>query len=266
MISKIDRDPQELTDLVLDYQRTKDPAILDKICDKSYGLIRKVSNSIYPHLRSQDRREFFQDGCLCLVSSAVQNYDLKKGHKFEKYLGWRVFGAIGDGLRRRDPMSRTLRQGISQLNETLGIYETVNGKKRFTVEELVELTGKPREVVIATLRLDEGKIVSLSGPPKGSDRSLDTVLGFPNDPSVTAIQHEFSEMAYRFMEERLPQKISEAIHLRYLENYGLKEIAEIQGVTKSRVSKSISEGIDKMRIFFSGKMGNGPRDECHSAA
>ncbi|MBT4577183.1 sigma-70 family RNA polymerase sigma factor [Candidatus Woesearchaeota archaeon] len=256
----------DLDKLVLGYQLNKDSGVLDEICDRSYPIIGQITKQVYRHSKNFDRKEFFQDGCECLISSAVKNYDETKGLSFERYLGFRVKGAIEDGLRRIDHLGRTQRRRITKLREAQGFYETVHGKKRFTIGELIELTGKTRKSILTTLMLDEGRLVSLSRPPLGSNSSLDTVLGFSDDPSAIAIQHEFSEMTYKFMEERLTPNTFEAIHLRYIENMTLREISKLQGITESRISKNVSNGLNELKIFFSGKIGTEPMDGQHSAA
>lgn len=87
-------------------------------------LVRQIARSICK--KSAGKAEYddlVSDGAIGLMR-AVERFDPSLGNSFQTFAAWRIRGAMQDGLRERDHLSRADRHRAS-LGETVGVRETL---------------------------------------------------------------------------------------------------------------------------------------------
>lgn len=255
MIGKESGEISDLSNLVLDYQTTKNLDILDEICEKSYPIVKSRAD-FFSRTHPADSDDSFSDGCLALVTSIISNYrpkKLKSGKlcDFETYLRWRMSGVMLDGLRKKDHLPRTQRIRIRKLQEAIGYHESVHGRQTYTVEELAEMTGETKESVTQTLKLDRGLKISLSNRTSGGNTLESNISSDSNNPLDNVENKDLLENTYDFMRNELPRNYSEAMFLYYVWGIKMKEIGSMQNVSEARISRIISKGREKIKAHFS---------------
>ena len=190
-------------------------------------------------------------GLLGLIQ-AIDNFDHRRGIKFETYAIPRIRGSILDELRSQDWFPRSLRRKAKQLEEAYSTLEVRLGRPATDAEvarelsiDLSELDSMVGEVSIAT-------IMSLDADTSGENSEQSTNLGeFLADPRTDDIEQvlarqEMKDLIGKRMAE-LPEKEQLVLVLYYYEELTLKEIGEILDVTESRVCQIHTKAILRLK-------------------
>lgn len=164
---------------------------------------------------------------------AVEGFEPERGLKFETFAIPRVRGAVIDALRNLDWAPRSVRKDESDLRRVCAEAEAELGRPP-TDEELADRLG------IEVTQLEEK--LALVG--RSSLLSLDETLsagieiGSPDassdDPYVAAQKAERARLLAEAIDQ-LPERERVVVSLYYADGLTLKEIAEVLGVTESRV-------------------------------
>jgi len=196
-----------------------------------------------------DHKDLVSAGLLGLIQ-AVDNYDYRRGNKFETYAIPRIRGAILDELRTQDWFPRSLRRKARQLESAYTRLEADLGRPA-TDEELARELGVSRNE-LATM-MDEvavATIVSLDAD--GSDDDDSSTLGdyLPDtrtpDAETCVSEEEMRRLIAASLGE-LADKEQLVLVLYYYEELTLKEIGEILDVTESRVCQIHTKAIMRLR-------------------
>jgi len=183
---------------------------------------------------SVDRDDLFGYGMLGLIQAA-DSFEPGRGLKFSTYAFPKIRGAILDELRRADFLPRGRREKVRELDRAVAELEQRTG-----------LTPSPEELAAHLgLTLEEVDEVLLSAKSAGH-ASLDedvseALFGRLNDPRSDDPQEtaEFDELKALLVEaiKALSEQERTVVTLYYAEELLLREIADVLGVTESRVSQ-----------------------------
>ncbi|MBX5475258.1 MAG: FliA/WhiG family RNA polymerase sigma factor, partial [Thermoleophilia bacterium] len=231
----------ETQTLWLEYRRTRDPALRDRLILTYAPLVKYVAgrlgSGLPPHVDEADLASY---GLLGLIG-AIERYDPERDVKFETYAIARIKGAIIDELRAMDWVPRSVRSRARDIERAIGELEAKLGRAPSDAEiaarlgisesELEESLGEIARSSIAAL--DELWTVSGSGGDQVA--LIDTIEDErAPDPQSTLSQTELKE-AIADAIARLPEREKLVVTLYYYEELTLREIGEVLGVTESRV-------------------------------
>jgi len=183
---------------------------------------------------SMERDDLFGFGMLGLLGAA-DSWDASRGLAFSTFAYPRIRGAILDELRRMDFLPRGRRELVREVEAAIERVEQRNGQKP-TPEEIAAELGRPTEEIDeALLSASTAMQTSLEDGP-GED--LASMLVDPRcpDPVGSVEWEELKELLVEAIAD-LPEQEKSVITLYYAEEMLLREIAEILGVTESRVSQ-----------------------------
>lgn len=201
-----------------------------------YPMVRRVAYRMarrYP--RSVDADDLVHIGMLGLID-AVDRYEGDRAESFTAYARIRIQGAIVDEMRKSDWVPRSVR-------------DRSNALKR-AKEQLVEQLGRnPTHPELADhLGVDENRLneilktadvrVLVSTEEGGDDDSTvgATLIDASADiDEIVARRHESEQV--RQVLQSMPERERLIVELYYYRDRNFKEIAEILGVTESRVSQ-----------------------------
>ncbi|MBU0742390.1 FliA/WhiG family RNA polymerase sigma factor [bacterium] len=237
-------------DLWVRLEESRDEAARHELVELYARVVKYVAGRMaigLPHY--VDHKDLVSAGLLGLIQ-AVDNYDYRRGNKFETYAIPRIRGAILDELRTQDWFPRSLRRKARQLESAYNRLEARLGRPS-TDEELAaelgvsrgELTTMMDEVAVAT-------IVSLDAD--GSDDDDSSTLGdyLPDtrtpDAETCVSAEEMRSLIASSLGE-LADKEQLVLVLYYYEELTLKEIGEILDVTESRVCQIHTKAILRLR-------------------
>ena len=195
---------------------------------------------------SVERDDLYGAGVIGLID-AVERFDNSRGVAFTTFAEMRVRGAILDNLRSLDWASRSTRRRAREVQAASAQLEQENGRAatetevaaqmKISVTELRESLQDIRGLRVSTLdECDEETGISLA------DNICDTSASQLEKIEI-AEQRRLLSIAV----DKLPERERQVIALYYLEEMTMKEIAEVLGVTESRVSQLKSQAAARLR-------------------
>ncbi len=249
---------EDLQSLWLEFRRTKDQSIRDRLIVTYAPLVKYVAGRVGSGLPAHvDDGDLVQYGLLGLIS-AIERYDPERDVKFETYAIARIKGAIIDELRAMDWVPRSVRSRAREIERTIAELERklmraptdeeIAGKLGITEEELGDsLTEISRSSIAA---LDE--LWTVQGGGGDQIALIDTIedVDAP-DPQHSLSQTEMREAIGEAI-ARLPEREKLVVTLYYYEELTLREIGEVLGVTESRVSQLHTKAILRLKARLSG--------------
>lgn len=205
-------------------------------------LVKSVALRLLSHLPSHvDLEDLIGYGVLGLVK-ASQDFDPNKKVKFSTYAFYRIRGAILDGLRALDWLPRPLRQKIQSLHLAANELANTLGREPSPEELAKHLHTDVEEVRSLLAKAQQAEIVSLE--EELQDSISFEVNGIKHSSGIE--QEELREILTVAI-NTLDEKKRLVLTLYYYEGMNLKEIGEILGLTESRISQILSEGVSLLR-------------------
>jgi RNA polymerase sigma factor for flagellar operon FliA len=250
-------DAMDTQELLLLYKSTGDEQLKWPLVLRYEGLIKRVALQIRS-VRSGyvQMDDIINEGMLTLLS-AIDKFDPDKGVKFETYVSGRLRGMVGDLARSQDWLPRDLRRRAKEINQAIACLSNMKG--RFpTDEEVADYMGLPierYEKYISSISL--GNMLSLDSviEGKGDDESQHDVPDrHREEQPEMAIQRKELQSTLADGIRMLRKKEQIVISLFYDQNLQIKEIAQVMGVTPSRVSQIHTKAIKKLRTYMESYM------------
>jgi RNA polymerase sigma factor for flagellar operon FliA len=213
-----------------------DPRVRERLILQYQPLVERVAGGMSTGLpASVDRADLVADGIFGLIE-AVESFDPSVGAQFESFAMRRIRGAILDALRSIDWAPRTIRMNARQL-------------ERVRSDLQAELNRTPTEAEIgAEMGMSEESVARLMGEVNVAqvgrfDAELEQWHGY-----VSRSDNPGAPEFRLFDPERLADLLADAIveltgrervvfTLYYVEEVTFKEIGELLGVSKVRVSQ-----------------------------
>lgn len=241
------------------YSKNKDLETRNKIIVEYAQLVKVVAGRLLAYFANNiEYDDLVSFGTIGLID-AINRYDITMKTKFESYASLRIRGEILDQVRKMDWIPRTVRLKEKQVKQ-------VESKLRAELErkpsdkEMMEALGMSDDEYYATMNDIAGtKLVYIDAV--GSESESDDVT-----PIYDIIeQSTFEQPGDSILKEELSQKLSKAIQkltdrekevieLYYYEELTVKEIANILGVSDSRVSQLHIRAVSKLREYLGSYM------------
>ena len=199
---------------------------------------------------SRKNRDIFSDN-LDLVNhaiigliGAINRYNPRLSKNFRSYARIRVRGAVLDRLRAIDPLSRTERRMLIAMNKAETRLTKLLGRAPTTDEIAIELSVTPdklrncrSQATPPTVSLQQGDLIA--------GRVHDTFNLSGSDP-LASIMNAQNLAILKNGVATLSEKQRMCIELSFYENLPLTRIAELLGLTLSRVSQIRNEALAKL--------------------
>jgi RNA polymerase sigma factor for flagellar operon FliA len=249
--------PDETQSLWLEYRRTRDKALRDRLILTYAPLVKFVAGRLGSGLPTHvDENDLVSYGLLGLIG-AIERYDPERDVKFETYAMARIKGSIIDELRAMDWVPRSVRAQARDIERAMAAFEAQLHRAP-TDEELAaklgisesdlndSLTAISRSSIAA---LDEMWTVSSGGDQIALIDTIEDTSG--PEPQSALAQTELKEALAESI-ARLPEREKLVVTLYYYEELTLREIGEVLGVTESRVSQLHTKAILRLKAHLSG--------------
>jgi RNA polymerase sigma factor for flagellar operon FliA len=200
-----------------------------------------------------DLDDLYSAGLVGLLN-AVRNYDPTAGSSFESYARVRIRGAIFDELRRLDWVPRSVHDKARKVQAVIQQIEQTKGQPPtdgeiahalgLSMDEYDDLMNQIRPATFVCLDAVSGN--EDGGETAHHETISDEAMPDPVDSTVR------NEMA-RLIEKRLstlPEMQRKVLALYYFEDMRLREIAEVFGLTESRICQIHSQAILALRGYL----------------
>lgn len=192
-----------------------------------------------------DINDLVSAGCLGLLF-ALERFDPQRGLDFETYAEYRIKGAILDELRALDPLSRRQRQRLRQVERCRRNLRQTLGREP-SDEEMAEGLG---------LDVSEWQELAASLGP-GGELSLVLLSLDKSNPAADGEQRPDRRLQQRQLRQalvaalrRLPERLRTVMSLYYYARLNYKEIAQLLGVSESRVCQLHRRAVLRIREHF----------------
>jgi len=233
-------------DLWIKYKEQNDLNAKDNLIVKYVELVKIVAGRLYvsynAHVEYEDLVSY---GIIGLID-AIEKFDITKNIKFETYANFRIRGSIIDQLRSLDWIPRSMRQKYKNLEKAISKLQNEHGadiKDELIAKEL-GITLNELNKLMADVSLFS--LVSL-------DEKIEENSNFSiksNNLEMSPEGNLFDKETKLILKDRidsLPERERTIISLYYYSELTYKEIAEILGISESRISQLHSKSIIKLR-------------------
>ena len=202
---------------------------------------------------SIDRDDLYGFGMIGLIQAA-DSWEPGRGLKFSTYAYTKIRGAILDELRRLDFLPRGRREKVRELERVISDLEQSNGIAP-SPEVIAQTMGTTLdEVDRVMLSAKSAACASLDGEVS---KELMGLLSDPrsDDPQGSVEWLEMKELLIRAISD-LPDQDKTVVTLYYAEELLLREVAQILGVTESRVSQIHTRALYRLNAALSAAIGS----------
>jgi RNA polymerase sigma factor for flagellar operon FliA len=210
-------------------------------------MVRRVAYRMARNFpRSVDADDLYQIGMLGLMD-AVERYEDSRAVSFTAYVRMRVKGAILDEMRKQDWVPRSVRDRAAALDGARRTLTEQLGRKPTHTElaQFMEITEDRLEELLRTA--DVRVLVSTEEGGDNDASSIGERLTAEDDDLARTLERRSMAGMVREAVNGLPERDQLIIDLYYYRDLNFKEIAEVLGVTESRVSQLHSRIRRRMR-------------------
>lgn len=241
----------EATTLWTAYREHGDENARDRIIAENLRLVHHVAHKVRRGLRGDvEFDELVDAGCIGLLH-AIDAYDPARGLTFSTFAFPRIRGAILDDLRKADVAGRDTRRRqrmIAQVEREVaasneGDTDSAQIAQRMNID--VETLHRWKAAAHRTKHVSLDRKLSTAdgdGPTVG-----DMVRDHDAENVDDRLDFERESAAMRREFQRLDDRERTVLMLYYYEELKLREIAEVLGVTESRVSQIRTKALQTLR-------------------
>jgi RNA polymerase sigma factor for flagellar operon FliA len=236
-------------ELFLRYKQTKDTKVRNDIV-MAYSSVVKyaVISTRNMYQKYADAEDITNEGMMALIS-AVESFDTEKNVKFETYASIKIRGAIIDYIRKQDVIPRGVRRFAKDLDATFSKLYVEFGREP-TNEELAKAMG------ISVEKLQKGMAAAASANSLSFEEMIENGaadFSAPKDEmgnwetERNLYLKERSQMLARAI-DKLNEQQKTVVSLYYYEQLRFSDIAEVMGVSESRVCQIHTKAMMLLRI------------------
>ncbi|MGB5157855.1 FliA/WhiG family RNA polymerase sigma factor [Desulfobacterium sp. N47] len=219
-------------------------------------LVKYISDRLANRMPSHISRDDLNSAGIIGLFDAIENFDSSRGIKFETYASYRIRGAILDEMRKLDWIPRSVRKDIQKVETAVTAAQTKLGRTPEDHEIAEELGVNLEDFYKIIDRTHNVNLLSLDEPALGTSVTTVNRLESDNPSPLDKVKKSEIEKVIASALANLPEKVQMVISLYYYDEMTLKEIAEIMGLTESRISQIHSKAIiilrSKLKAYFEG--------------
>jgi len=214
------------------------------------NIVGRLAMSLPPHV---DQEDLYSAGLVGLLN-ALRRFDPKAGSTFESYARVRIRGSVFDELRRLNWAPRSVYDKARKVEEVLHRVEQEKGHIPTDLEMAKALKLSMSEYQDLLEEIRPATFVCLDAV-RGGDSDNDSpqyeAIADPGqpDPHEGAARRELARLIGERLEE-LPEVQRKVLALYYFEDLRLREIAEVFGVTESRICQIHAQAIHSIKAYL----------------
>jgi RNA polymerase sigma factor for flagellar operon FliA len=231
----------------IEYKNTSSKDAKEKLIIQYVDIVKIIAGRLYTSFNSKvEYDELVSYGILGLID-AIEKFNLQKDVKFETYANIRIKGSIIDQIRTNDWVPRSVRTKFKEYEKSYSklydIYgenlkeEQIAADMNISTDELGELLGQSTSLTI--MSLDEKISESVNFNIANENKEF--------EPESNFLESEMKKILTNAIDS-LNEKEKLVVQLYYYSDLTFKEIAQVMGITESRVSQIHSKSIMKLKI------------------
>ncbi len=229
-------------------------AVEEEIVKRHLPLVKTVvgrlAMTLPPHV---DMEDLYSSGLVGLLN-AIRKYDPTSNASFESYARVRIRGSVIDELRRLDWVPRSVHSKARKVKEAMMRLEQEKGRtptEREMAEELEIPLNDYRDLLVEIKPASFISIDSVSGSDEGEGASFAETVADERleSPEDGASRRELAQLIAEQLEQ-LPEMQRKVLALYYFEDLRLREIAEVFGLTESRICQIHAQAITSIKAYL----------------
>jgi RNA polymerase sigma factor for flagellar operon FliA len=236
------------------YHQQADTHSENALVEQYLPLVRSTVGKLAMTLPDHVAHDDLHSAGLVGLLQAVRNYDPACNTSFECYARVRIRGAMLDELRRMDWVPRTVHEKARRIQEAMATLEQKLGQTpteeqmaralQMSVADYAQLLDEIRPA--AFICLD-----AACGADGAENGNLYEVVADPseNGPVEEVSRRELKRVILNRLKQ-LPDIQRKVLALYYGEDLHLREIAEVFGLTESRICQIHSQAILSIRAYL----------------
>jgi RNA polymerase sigma factor for flagellar operon FliA len=208
-------------------------------------LVRHVVQEFTHRLPRHEQRDDLEAAAAAGLLQAAKAWDPSRGVPFDKFAKVRIRGAVLDELRSSDWASRSVRPRARQLRDASNALAAQLGREPSLPEVAAKLGMSVEEVTSLKADVQRASFVYFNASP--DDAVLTMADGRTRlDPEAVMLDRE--QRAYlRDAIAQLPERHRLVVIGYFLEERPMADLAELLGVTESRISQIRAEALTMLR-------------------
>lgn len=219
------------------------------------SIVARIKINLPPHIDEQDLHSVGITGLI----AALKKYDPAQKKSFGSYAAMRIRGSILDELRRMDWMPRNARTNFKKLRATIEEVEQRLGRPASEEEIRAELGIGRKEYDQLMAETRPISFLPLDNASAGGDdgEGADLYEVIPDDNVVPVTSKMEKDEVTRLVAERINQLAEtprKVLAMYYFQDMRLAEIAEVFGLTESRICQIHSQAIISLRSYITNVM------------
>lgn len=215
----------------------------DRLISEHLDVARRISMRMARRCPDWIAREDLVAAGMLGLTEAAERYDSSRNEPFIAFAEKRIRGAVLDELRRGDIMPRRARQMARKIGAAIADLEKKTGRSP-TDEEVAAALGVP----VDEYKNDLEHLVHVTvGALEHTDDSTPALMSDDSSPETGAARRQAMHRV-RHALPKLDKRDILVLGLYYNEELTYHEIAEVLGVTTSRVCQLHGRAIARLRV------------------
>ena len=225
------------------------PSESEELVNSYSGLVQRIAYHLIARLpASVVVDDLIQVGMLGLLDAA-QHYDPAQGASFETYATIRIRGSMLDELRRNDWAPKSVHKKARDVMAVVSRIEGDTGREARAREVAEELGISLDEYYQIMQEINSCRILNFIDLGTAEDYITDSFQPSTSQPQESIEQDEFKKNLVSAI-DALPEREKLVVSLYYDEEFNLREIGEILGVSESRISQLLGQAHLRIRKRF----------------
>lgn len=222
-------------------------ALIEKYLSLVSSIAARLAMTLPDHVGQDD---LYSAGLVGLLQ-AVRNYDPTCGASFETYARMRIRGAMLDELRKMDWVPRTVHEKARKIQAAMAQLEQKLGRVPTEAQMAKALNLPLRDYEKLLNEIRPAAFVCLDTVSSEDDTGdlYEVVANSADESPLEQIsQRELKQVVLERLKE-LPEMQRKVLALYYGEELHLREIAEVVGLTESRICQIHAQAIISVRAY-----------------
>ncbi len=214
------------------YKQREDVYYRDRLISNYRPFLKKIVAGVYSKLPNTVDIMDIENYAYLGLLDAIKKYDITRNIKFETYASYRIKGAILDGIRKQDWLSRTMRARCKKSAEAENDRQYSGEGKSIHEAGSLNTPGSER---FTMLSIDDPNFYEKK-QKEGSDYVESIYDLYARSNSEFAEQLE-NKLALKDAISKLSTQQKKIVFHYYFKGKTFKEIGKLMNITESRVSQ-----------------------------
>jgi RNA polymerase sigma-B factor len=237
-------DPEERAALFVEYRRTQDRRLRDRLIEINIGLSEAVARRFGG--RGERHDDLLQVALVGLLKS-VERFDPDRGLAFSSFATPTIEGELKRHFRDKRwavRVPRRLQELMLEVNQTVATLAQRRGRSP-TIDEIATETKLTSEEVLEALEAGRAIVAS---PLEAEDRDTGTASVIERHGTVDhGMERVEQRMIVSQLLDSLPERERDIVVLRFYDGLTQSEIADRFGVSQMQVSRILARTLDRLR-------------------